>query len=65
MNKVGDIIEGWMCLIDAEHELGAASDGSRVFPSVEDLKEYHECWPECGIARVEVKFVAVELPGKH
>ncbi len=62
MNRVGDTVEGFMCLIDAEHELGAADDGNRVYPSIEALKAHHTCWAECGIARVEVRFVAVEVP---
>lgn len=62
MNRIGDTITGYMCLITAEHELGCACGGSKVYPSIEDLKEHHSPWPQCGIAKVEVKFVAEVLP---
>ena len=39
----GSVI-GYMCAIDWEYELGAASGGNLVFPSVDDLKRSHVCW---------------------
>lgn len=47
---------GYMCLIDWECELGAASGGNRIFPSVEDLKAHHTCWESCGIVEVKVAY---------
>lgn len=48
--------KSYMCMIDYEEELGHASDGVRVYPSLNALKEHHICWEECGIVEVEVKF---------
>ena len=48
---------GYMCTIDFEDELGRASGGNIVYPSIKDLKEHHTCWEECGIVEVEVSFV--------
>lgn len=56
------VITGYMCLIDYEHELGYASDGNRVYPSIEALKRAHKAWEGCGIVRVEVRGVAIESP---
>lgn len=47
---------GYMCMIDFEDELGRASGGSKVYASIEDLKENHSCWQSCGIVEVEVVF---------
>jgi len=48
---------GYMCMIDFEHELGRARGGSVVYPSVENLKENHAPWEECGIVEVKISFV--------
>lgn len=53
---------GYMCLIDFEWEIGAASGGSKVYPSVEDLKADHTCWAGCGIVEVRVAFHSVIVP---
>lgn len=51
----GSVI-GYMCAVDFECELGAASGGNTVHPSVEDLKKGHECWESCGIVEVRVTY---------
>lgn len=48
---------GYMCMIDFEDELGRASGGNPVYPSIEDLKRHHDCWESCGIVEVEVRYV--------
>ena len=53
-------VTGYMCMIDWDHELGNASDGDRVFPSIEALKRAHPMWAECGIVEVTVSFSKVE-----
>jgi hypothetical protein len=53
---------GYMCEIDFDHELGAASDGSRVFPSVADLVREHAC-ADCGIVKVEVRLMRIIRKG--
>ncbi len=35
--------EGWMCAVSFDHELGNASRGDTVYPSIEDLKKYRIC----------------------
>lgn len=57
----GSVI-GYMCYIDWEYEVGGASGGSTVYPSVEDLKRHHTCWAGCGIVEVRVLFNKVIVP---
>lgn len=47
-------ITAYMCLTDFECELGAASGGNRVHPSIEDLKASRQCVESCGIVEVRV-----------
>jgi hypothetical protein len=54
-----DPIVGYMDMVDWEHELGEAKGGNRVYPSVKDLKECRPCVAECGIVKVEVRFLKV------
>jgi hypothetical protein len=60
-----DYVIGYMCLTDFECELGMASGGNRVFPSVGDLKEHFKCVSGCGIAEVKVSFSRIIEPGKQ
>lgn len=46
---------GYMCLVDYECELGCADDGNKIFPSIEDCREYRGCTDACGIVEVEVR----------
>jgi hypothetical protein len=57
----GSVI-GYMCSIDWECEIGAASDGSTVYPSKEALIEGHGCAEDCGIVEVEVRFRKIVVP---
>ena len=54
-----DYVIGYMCLIAFECELGAASGGNTVYPSIESLKKNHDCWKGCGIVEVKVDGVRV------
>jgi len=45
---------GYMCKIDFDHEAGYARGGVIIYPSVEDLKDHHDCWESCGIVEVKV-----------
>lgn len=47
-------VNGFMCRTDWEDELGHASDGNKVYPSVEALKRHSPCWEQCGIMEVRV-----------
>ena len=57
-------VVGYMCLTDWECELGAASDGSKVYPSIKALKREHTCWRACGTVEVSVRVVCVVAKGR-
>jgi hypothetical protein len=50
---------GFMCKTDFDSELGHATDGDKVYPSVDALKAERECVVECGVVEVEVSLVRV------
>ena len=53
----------YMCQTDFECELGAASDGVRVYPSIEALQKHQTCTLDgngCGIVAVSVELIKVE-----
>jgi hypothetical protein len=51
----GSVI-GYMCRTDWECEMGLASEGNSVFPSVDSLKQHRRCVDDCGIVEVAVSF---------
>lgn len=55
MAKTPVVRYGYMCMIDFECELGMASGGNLVFPSIENLKENRACVYRCGIVKVKVE----------
>ena len=57
--------EGYMCKVDFEWEVGEALGGTRIYPSLEDLKENCKCVKECGIVKVRVELLEVVEPGKR
>ncbi len=57
-------VTGYMCMVDWDWELGNASGGNKVYPSIEDLKRCHTCWEECGIVEVEVRMTKVIVDEK-
>jgi hypothetical protein len=50
-------VRGYMDATDFYHELGAASGGNTVYPSVGDLESFSPCVKECGVVQVEMTFV--------
>ena len=54
---------GYMCATDWECEIGIASGGNRVFPSLEDALERLGCAKGCGVVEVEVRFRRVAAGG--
>ena len=56
---------GYMCLIDWEHEIGHATYGNRIFPSVRDLEREHPSVQSCGIVRVKITLDEVIRKGAH
>ena len=61
----GTAVRGYMCLIAWEYEIGHASDGNRVYPSLHALQEHHPCWAECGAVEVEVRSIRTVVPKYH
>jgi hypothetical protein len=57
-------VTGYMCKVDWDFEIGNASDGNKVFPSVANLKEHLKCTDECGIVEVEVRLKRVMQDGQ-
>lgn len=56
----GSVI-GYMDKTDWECEIGMASGGVGIYPSVEDLISRANCWKSCGVVKVKVSFVSVEI----
>lgn len=42
--------------VDFQHEIGEASDGNKVYPSIKDLQSHNSCWESCGIVKVKLVF---------
>jgi hypothetical protein len=42
----------YICGVDWQHELGEASDGTRVYPSLEAIQHHRTCVKQCGVVRV-------------
>lgn len=59
------ITELYMCKTDFECELGRASGGNTVFPSIEDAKKRLKCWEGCGIVEVKVTYVRTVIKGVY
>lgn len=62
MTVDADGVIGYMCLVDYECELGYASGGNTIYPSIEDLKERRKCVENCGIVEVRVSYVRTVQP---
>ena len=54
LRYIGNYRVGYMCAIDFDHELGEAWGGSKIYSSLDDLKEHHHCWEGCGIVKVKI-----------
>ncbi len=48
------IRKGYMDSTDFYHEIGEARGGSKIYPSVKDLKANEICWKQCGIVEVKI-----------
>lgn len=55
-------VRGFMCLIDWQHEIGHASDGNKIYPSLEALKRHHGAWKSCGVVEVTVRAKQIVEP---
>jgi hypothetical protein len=52
-------VTGYMCLVDFECEIGLASGGNIVYPSIEECREGRKCVGGCGIVEVEIRATRV------
>jgi hypothetical protein len=58
-------VKGFMCYIDYAYELGNASGGNKVYPSMEDLYKSHPMADDCGVVEVEVVVKSIVVQPKH
>lgn len=63
MTESERIVTGYMCRIDWDHEIGNASGGNVIFPSIKDLRRHHVCVDECGAVEVTVRIKRVVIDG--
>ena len=54
---------GYICSTDFYHELGEASGGVTVYPSVKDMLRLSGCAESCGIFKVEVSYADTAMVG--
>ena len=47
----------YICGVDWQHELGEVPDFTKVYSSVDDLKNQRTCWKQCGIVKIKVELV--------
>lgn len=47
---------------DWRYEVGEASDGNTVYPSLESIQHYTQCWKGCGVVKCKLVFVEEVLP---
>lgn len=59
-----DYREGYMDASDYYYELGEASGGNVVFPSLDDLLLNFHCAKSCGVVKVQVRKLVEVLPGE-
>lgn len=45
----------YLCGITFRHELGHTNCDGYIHESIEELKNHHSCWEECGIVEIEVE----------
>jgi hypothetical protein len=50
---------GYMCATAFDWELGEALGGTRVYATIEDLKDCQPCVKQCGIVKVKVELEEV------
>lgn len=48
--------------VDFQHEIGEASGGNKVYPSLKDLKENNKCYESCGVVKAKITLVEWVLP---
>jgi len=55
---------GYMCKTDFYDELGHASGGNTVYPSINDLIRRRKCVDQCGIVEVKITLNKIIDDGK-
>jgi hypothetical protein len=53
---------GYMDYTDFCHELGEASGGNEIFPSLNETLEFNPCAKHCGVVKVKIELVEVVNP---
>lgn len=54
MSEAGEM---YMCGVDYQEHLQNDSWGTRLYPSIEELRAHRKCVESCGIVAVRVEFV--------
>ena len=54
--KKREKITVYMDLVAAQYEVGNASGGTKIHPSIDDVKKEYTCWKSCGIAEMTLTF---------
>jgi hypothetical protein len=49
--------ELFMCGVDYQHHLENDAYGTKLYPSIEDIRAQRKCVESCGIVAVRVQFV--------
>jgi hypothetical protein len=53
-------------MVAHEDELGRDFRGTTIYPTLESLKKFHDCWEDCGIVAVNITPIEVVcLPKKR
>ena len=53
---------GYMDKTDFDYEVGEARGGNNIYPSMQDTKRCQPCSENCGIVKVEVKYLETVHP---
>jgi hypothetical protein len=53
---------GYMCKTEYDWEVGEALGASRIYCSVDDLKNNRKCVENCGIVKVKIEMVEIVQP---
>jgi len=56
-----EVKTAYICRVSWECEVG--STYVKIYPSIESLKEDHDCWEECGIIQLQLQPVKVAHEG--
>lgn len=58
------VVTGYMCWTAWDYEIGKNHHGTKVFPSIEAMRDNRSCVDECGVVEVELRPVREVIPPK-